>query len=69
MFEAFMLGGMLMSFTLAGTLGVVNSEAYQQWQAEQAAKDAVTVYTFGSADGITTSDAAIPGVEIVEGGD
>lgn len=64
MFEAFMLGGMLMSFTLAGTL-----EAYQQWQAEQAAKDAVTVYTFGSADGITTSDAAIPGVEIVEGGD
>lgn len=65
--DAFLYGAFIAALIGAAALGVVNSQVYKDWRAEQEQKQ--TVYTFGEASNITTSaDAALPDMVVVTGG-
>ena len=65
--DAFLYGALIGAMIDAAALGLVNSQVYKDWRAEQEQKQ--TVYTFGEASNITTSaDAALPDIVITTDG-
>lgn len=53
--EAFLIGAQIGAYLVAASVGIANSPAYQEWQAEKAQEQTQDVYMYASADGITTS--------------
>lgn len=67
MLDAFLYGAFIGAMIDAAVLGLVNSQVYKDWRAEQEQKQ--TVYTFGEASNITTSaDAVLPDIVITTDG-
>ena len=63
--EAFLIGAQIGAYLVAASVGIVNSQAYQDWQAEKAKEQTQDVYMYETADGITTA-ADVPEIAVTE---
>ena len=67
MFDAMLVGAYIGVCIAASAAGILNSEVYKDWKAEQEQKqEPAVVYTFGDPAALTSADApAAPDIVIV----